>query len=65
MSTEPAFYRPNSLNGANGAGRPATEKAFLVGVILPTQPAFVVIGDDKSDWRMAAGYRSVERATSD
>ncbi|HXU33086.1 MAG TPA: hypothetical protein VN851_21170, partial [Thermoanaerobaculia bacterium] len=39
MSTEPAFYRPNRVDGA---GRPETEKAFLVGVILPTQPAFVV-----------------------
>ncbi|HEV7672705.1 MAG TPA: GTPase HflX [Thermoanaerobaculia bacterium] len=43
MSTDPAFYpsnrRPNRLDGG---GQPATEKAFLVGVILPTQPAFVV-----------------------
>ena len=36
VTTEPAFYRPNDSPAT------AREKALLVGVILPGQPAFVV-----------------------
>ena len=65
MSTASGLYLSNGRpNRVDGVGAPEVQKAFLVGVILPTQPAYVVEEhlDELEQLVGSAGVQVVGRA---